>query len=53
MSAEQTHRRLGVAEVQEQLQRVSARRQVAHEALKTIQHEMSLLRNQIDTSRRV
>ena len=49
MSAERTHQRLGVAEgvireLQEQLQRVSARHQAAHEALQAVHQEMSLLR---------
>ena len=45
MSPEQTHQRLGVAEVirelQEQLQRMSAGHQAAHEALQTNHQEMS------------
>ena len=57
MSTEQTHQRLGVAEgviqeLQDQLQRVSAGRQAAHEALQTIHHEMSLLRSQNDSKSR-
>ena len=58
MSVEQAHQRLGIAEgviheLQEQLQRVTAGHQAAHEALQTIHQEMSLIRSQIDTRSRV
>ena len=57
MFAEQNHQLFGVAEgvireLQEQLQRMSAGHQAAHEALNTIHQEMSLLRSQIDTRSR-
>ena len=58
MSVEQTYRRLGVSErvireVQDQLQRVSAGHQAAHEALQSIHQEMNLLRGQIETRSRI
>ena len=58
MTTEQAHQRLGIAEgviheLQEQLQRVTAGHQAAHEALQTIHQEMSLIRSQIDTRSRV
>ena len=58
MSVEQTNQRLVVAEgvireLQDQLQRVSARHQAAHEALQSIQQEMNLLRGQIETRSRI
>ena len=39
--------------LQDQLQRVSAGHQAAHEALQTIHQEMSLLRSQLDTRARI
>ena len=58
MTTEQAHQRLGLAQgvihkLQEQLQRVTARHQAAHEALQSIHQEMSILRSQIDTRSRV
>ena len=58
MSVEQDHERLGIAEgviheLQEQLQRVSAGHQAAHEALQSIHQEMSILRGQMDTRSRI
>ena len=58
MTTEQAQQRLGIAEgviheLQEQLQRVTAGHQAAHEALQTIHQEMSLIRSQIDTRSRV
>ena len=58
MTTEQAHQRLGIAEgvvheQQEQLQRVTAGHQSAHEALRSIHQEMSILRSQIDTRSRI
>ena len=58
MSVEQTNQRLGVAEgvireLQDQLQRVSAGHQAAHEALQSVHQEMNLLRGQIETRSRI
>ena len=58
MSLEQAHQRLGIAAgvisaLQEQLQRESARRQAAYEALQSIHKEISILLSQIDTRPRV
>ena len=58
MTTEQAQQRLGIAEgviheLQEQLHRVTAGHQAAHEALQTIHQEMSLIRCQIDTRSRV
>ena len=58
MTTEQAHQRLGIAEgviheLQEQLQRVSAEHQAAHEALQSIHQEISIFRSQIDTRSRV
>ena len=61
MSVEQAYQRVRIAqgvihELQEQLQRVSARHQAAHEALQSFQQmihqELSTLRSQIDTRSR-
>ena len=57
MFAERTHQRLGVAEgiireLQDQLQRVSAGHQAAHE-LQSIHQEMNLLRSQTETRSRI
>ena len=57
-SVEQTSQRLGVAEgvirePQDQLQRVSAGHQAAHEALPSIHQEMNPLRGQIETRSRI
>ena len=61
MTTEQAHQRLGIAEgviheLQEQLQRVSAGHQAAHESLQSFQQmihqELSTLRSQIDTRSR-
>ena len=58
MSTEQTNQRLGVAEgaireLPDQLQRVAAGHQAAHEALQTIHQEMNHLRGQIETRSRI
>ena len=58
MSVDQAHQRLGIAEgviqdLQEQLQRVTAGHQAAHEALQTIHQETNLRRNQMEVRSRV
>ena len=58
MTTEQALQRLGISEgvihkQQEQLQRVSAGNQAAHETLQSIHQEMSILRSQIHTRSRV
>ena len=58
MSVEQTNQSLGVAEgvireLQDQLQRVLAAHQAAHEALQSIHQEMNLLHGQIETRSRI
>ena len=58
MTTEQAHQRLGIAEgviheLQEQVQRVSAGHQAAHEALQSIHQETRNLSSQIDTRSRV
>ena len=58
MSTEQTNPRLGVAEgvireLQDQLQRVAAGHQAAHEALQTLHQEVNFLRGQSETRSRI
>ena len=58
MSTEQTCQRLGVAEgvireLHDQLQRVAAGHQAAHEALQTIHQEMNFLRGRFETRSRI
>ena len=58
MTTEQAHQLLEIAEgviqeLQDQLQRVTAGHQAAHEALQAIHQEMKLLRGQIDTRPRI
>ena len=58
MTTEQDYQRLGIAErathvLQEQLQRVSAGHQAAHEVLQSIYQEMRILRYQIDLRSRI